>query len=49
MRGKISTSVIGLSRQPSKESNATILVRDMYLARLMIHVQQVEKAKLKDT
>lgn len=40
--------VIGLPRLSSKESRTTILVAVMSIARLMIHVQQVEEDKLRD-
>ncbi|XP_049394894.1 uncharacterized protein LOC125859242 [Solanum stenotomum] len=48
MRSILSLYVVGLSRQSSKEGKATMLIGDIYLARFMIHLQQVEEDKLKD-
>ncbi|KAH0682694.1 hypothetical protein KY285_022193 [Solanum tuberosum] len=47
MRSRISLFVAGLSCQSSKEGKAVMLIGDMNIARLMIHVQQVEEDKLK--
>lgn len=38
----------GLSLLSSKEGKATMLVGDMDISRLMIHVQQVEKYKMRE-
>ncbi|XP_049405094.1 uncharacterized protein LOC125868509 [Solanum stenotomum] len=48
MRSRMSLFVAGLSRQSSKEGKAAMLIGDMDLARLRIHVQQVEEDKMKD-
>ncbi|XP_049365710.1 uncharacterized protein LOC125830574 [Solanum verrucosum] len=48
MRSMISLFVAGLSRQSSKEGKAKMLIGDMNIARLMIHLQQVEEDKRKD-
>ncbi|WMV51194.1 hypothetical protein MTR67_044579 [Solanum verrucosum] len=48
MRSKMILFVVGLTRLPSKESKAAMLIGYMGIARLMIHVQQVEEDKLKD-
>ncbi|KAH0714755.1 hypothetical protein KY284_007660 [Solanum tuberosum] len=48
MRGRMSLFVAGLSHLSSKQGKATMLIGDMDIARLMIHVQQVEEEKLKD-
>ncbi|WMV45009.1 hypothetical protein MTR67_038394 [Solanum verrucosum] len=48
MRSKMSLFVIGLPRLSDKESKAAMLIGNMGIARLMIHVQQVEKNQLKD-
>ncbi|XP_015075613.1 uncharacterized protein LOC107019748 [Solanum pennellii] len=45
---RINLFVVGLSRQSSKEGKLPILIRDMDIARLMIHTQQVEEDKQKD-
>ncbi|XP_049368436.1 uncharacterized protein LOC125833339 [Solanum verrucosum] len=44
----MSLFVSGLSRLSSKEAKATMLVGDMDIARLTIHLQQVEEDKLRD-
>ncbi|WMV25745.1 hypothetical protein MTR67_019130 [Solanum verrucosum] len=48
MRSRMSLFVVGLTRLSSTESKAAILIGCMGIARLMIHVQQVEKHQLKD-
>ncbi|KAK4706720.1 hypothetical protein R3W88_033732 [Solanum pinnatisectum] len=48
IRSWISLFVVGLSRLSSKEVKATMMIGDMDIARLMIHVQQVEEDKLRD-
>uniref|UniRef100_M1DKN3 Gag-pol polyprotein n=1 Tax=Solanum tuberosum TaxID=4113 RepID=M1DKN3_SOLTU len=48
MRSRMSLFVPGLSRMSSKEGKAVMLIRDMDIARLMIHVQQVEEDELRD-
>ncbi|XP_049391462.1 uncharacterized protein LOC125855816 [Solanum stenotomum] len=48
MRNRMSLFVVGLSRLSSKEGRATMLIGDMYISRLMVYVQQVEKEKLRD-
>ena len=48
MRSRMSLFVVGLTRLSSNESKAAMLIGDMDIARLMIHVQQVEEDKLKD-
>ena len=48
MRGRVSLFVFGLTHWSSKESKAAMLIGYMSIARLMIHVQQVEKDKMKD-
>ncbi|WMV45042.1 hypothetical protein MTR67_038427 [Solanum verrucosum] len=48
MRSRISLFVVWLTRLSSKESKAAMLIGYMGIARLMIHVQQVEKDQLKD-
>ncbi|KAK4716132.1 hypothetical protein R3W88_014470 [Solanum pinnatisectum] len=48
MRCRVSLFFSGLSRLSSKEGKATMLIGDMDIARLMIHVQQVEEDKLRD-
>ncbi|WMV19404.1 hypothetical protein MTR67_012789 [Solanum verrucosum] len=48
MRSRMSLFVVGLTHLSSKESKATMLVGYMGIARLMIHVQQIEKKQLKD-
>ncbi|KAH0650376.1 hypothetical protein KY284_030288 [Solanum tuberosum] len=45
---RISLFVAGLSRQSSKKGKAAMLIGDMDIARLMIHVQQVEEDNQKD-
>ena len=47
MRSRTSLLVAGLSLLSSKESKTTILVGVMDITRLMIHLQQVEKDKLR--
>ncbi|WMV46909.1 hypothetical protein MTR67_040294 [Solanum verrucosum] len=44
----MSLFVVGLTRLSNKESKATMLIGYIGIARLMIHVQQVEKNQLKD-
>ena len=48
IRSRMSLFVVGLTRLSSKESKAAMLIGYMGIARLMIHVQQVEKNQLKD-
>uniref|UniRef100_M1DNP7 Gag-pol polyprotein n=1 Tax=Solanum tuberosum TaxID=4113 RepID=M1DNP7_SOLTU len=48
MRSMRSLFVVGLTRLSSKESKAALLRSDMGIARMMIHVQQVEMDKLRD-
>ncbi|WMV57445.1 hypothetical protein MTR67_050830 [Solanum verrucosum] len=48
MRIRMSLFVIGLTRLSSKESKTTMLIGYMGIARLVIHVQQVEKDQMKD-
>nr|AAT39945.1 Putative polyprotein, identical [Solanum demissum] len=48
MRSRMSLYVAGLSRQSSKKGKAAMLIRDIDLARFIIHLQQVEEDKLKD-
>uniref|UniRef100_M1D7Z8 Gag-pol polyprotein n=1 Tax=Solanum tuberosum TaxID=4113 RepID=M1D7Z8_SOLTU len=48
MSSRMSLFVVRLIRLSSKESKATMLINDMGIARLMIHVQQVEEDHLKD-
>ncbi|WMV24323.1 hypothetical protein MTR67_017708 [Solanum verrucosum] len=48
MRSRMSLFVVGLTRLSCKESKAVMLLADMGIARLMIHVQQVEEDKMKD-
>uniref|UniRef100_M1DY51 Retrotransposon gag protein n=1 Tax=Solanum tuberosum TaxID=4113 RepID=M1DY51_SOLTU len=48
MRSRMSLFVVKLSRLSSKEGKATMLIGDMDITRIMIHVQQVEKDKLRD-
>ncbi|WMV07607.1 hypothetical protein MTR67_000992 [Solanum verrucosum] len=48
MRSKMSLFVVGLTRLSSKESKAVMLIGYMGIARLIIHVKQVEKDQLKD-
>ncbi|XP_015054748.1 uncharacterized protein LOC107001078 [Solanum pennellii] len=48
MRIQMSLFVVGLSCLSSKDGKATMLIGDMDIARLMIHVHQVEKDKLRD-
>uniref|UniRef100_M1DIK1 Gag-pol protein n=1 Tax=Solanum tuberosum TaxID=4113 RepID=M1DIK1_SOLTU len=48
MRSRMSLFVVGLTRMSSKKSKATMLIGYMGIARLIIHVQQVEKNQLKD-
>ncbi|WMV32871.1 hypothetical protein MTR67_026256 [Solanum verrucosum] len=47
MRSIMSVFVAGLSHLSSKKGNATMLIGKMDIARLMIHVQQVEEDKLR--
>ncbi|XP_015057469.1 uncharacterized protein LOC107003667 [Solanum pennellii] len=48
MMSMISFFIVGLSHQSSKEGKTTMLIRDMDIARLIIHVQEVEEDELKD-
>ncbi|KAK4713885.1 hypothetical protein R3W88_019792 [Solanum pinnatisectum] len=48
MRSRMSLFVSGLSRLSSKEIKAAMLIGDMDIARVMIHMQQVNEDKLKD-
>lgn len=48
MKNRMSLFMSGLSRLSSKEGKATMLIGDMDIARLMIHMQQVEEDKLKE-
>ncbi|KAH0777818.1 hypothetical protein KY290_009229 [Solanum tuberosum] len=48
MRSRMSLFVAGLSHLSSKKGKATMLIGDMDITRLMIHVQQLEKDKLRD-
>jgi len=48
MRKRMSLFVVGLSRLSSKKGKEAMLIGNMDIARLMIHVQQVEEDKLKD-
>uniref|UniRef100_M1DCJ1 Retrotransposon gag protein n=1 Tax=Solanum tuberosum TaxID=4113 RepID=M1DCJ1_SOLTU len=48
LRSMMSLFVIGLTHLSSKESKAAMLLGYMGIASLMIHVQQVEKDRLKD-
>uniref|UniRef100_M1DMG3 Gag-pol polyprotein n=1 Tax=Solanum tuberosum TaxID=4113 RepID=M1DMG3_SOLTU len=48
MRSRMNLFVAGLSYLSSKEGIATMLIGDMDIARLRIHVQQVEEDKLRD-
>jgi len=48
MRIRMSLFVAGLSCLSSKEGKASMLIGYMGIARLMIHMQQVEKNQLKD-
>uniref|UniRef100_M1BG80 Gag-pol protein n=1 Tax=Solanum tuberosum TaxID=4113 RepID=M1BG80_SOLTU len=48
MRSRMNLFVVGLTRLSSKESKAAMLIGYMGIARLMIHVQQVEEDQLKD-
>jgi len=48
MRSRISLFVVGFSHMSSKEAKAAMLIGDMDIARIMIHVQQVEEDKLRD-
>ncbi|KAK4729899.1 hypothetical protein R3W88_022887 [Solanum pinnatisectum] len=48
MRSMMSLFVSGFSRLSSKEGKAVMLIEDIDIARLMIHVQQVEEDKLRD-
>lgn len=47
MRSRIILFIVGLSRMSSKEGKTT-MIGDTNIARLMIHVQQVEEKKFKD-
>ncbi|KAH0661922.1 hypothetical protein KY284_026853 [Solanum tuberosum] len=48
MRSRMSLFVDELSRLSRKEGKAAMLIGEMDIARLMIHVQQVEEDKLRD-
>ncbi|KAH0652537.1 hypothetical protein KY289_030215 [Solanum tuberosum] len=48
MKSRMSLFVVGLSPQSSKEGKAAMLIGDLDLARVMIHIQQVEDDNLKD-
>ncbi|KAG5590003.1 hypothetical protein H5410_040517 [Solanum commersonii] len=48
MRSRMSLIVSRLFRFSSMKGKATMFIGDMDIAKLMIHVQQVEKDKLKD-
>uniref|UniRef100_M1BIF0 Gag-pol polyprotein n=1 Tax=Solanum tuberosum TaxID=4113 RepID=M1BIF0_SOLTU len=48
MRSRMSLFLVGLPHLLDKESKAAMLINDMGIARLMIHVQQVEEDKLRD-
>ncbi|KAH0676229.1 hypothetical protein KY285_024030 [Solanum tuberosum] len=48
MRSRMSLFVVGLTRLSIMESKAAMLIGYMSIARLMIHVKQVEKDQLKD-
>uniref|UniRef100_M1ABZ1 Gag-pol protein n=1 Tax=Solanum tuberosum TaxID=4113 RepID=M1ABZ1_SOLTU len=48
MRNRMSLFAVGLPRLSDKESKASMLIGDMGIARMMIHVQQVEEDKLRD-
>lgn len=48
IRSMMSLFVFGLSRLSRKEYKVAMLIGDMYIARLMIHVQRVEEDKLRD-
>uniref|UniRef100_M1DKA8 Gag-pol protein n=1 Tax=Solanum tuberosum TaxID=4113 RepID=M1DKA8_SOLTU len=48
MRNRMSLFVVGLPRLSNKDSKAAMLIDDMGIARLMIHVQQVEEDKIRD-
>ncbi|WMV33238.1 hypothetical protein MTR67_026623 [Solanum verrucosum] len=48
LRIRIILSVVGLTRLSSKETKAAMLIGYMGIARLMIHVQHVEKDQLRN-
>ncbi|WMV41486.1 hypothetical protein MTR67_034871 [Solanum verrucosum] len=48
IRSRMSLFVVGLTHLSSKKSKASMLIGYMGIARLMIHVQQVEEDQLKD-
>lgn len=48
IRSKMILFIVGLTRLSSKDGKTIMLIGDMGIARLMIHVQQVEKDQLKD-
>ncbi|KAG5576026.1 hypothetical protein H5410_056160 [Solanum commersonii] len=48
MRSKMILFVFRQSHLSNKNGKTTMLIGDMEIARLMIHVQQVEKENLKD-
>lgn len=48
MRSTINLFVVYLTHKPRKEVNAAMLIGYMDIARLLIHVQQVDVDKLKD-
>uniref|UniRef100_M1E0X7 Gag-pol polyprotein n=1 Tax=Solanum tuberosum TaxID=4113 RepID=M1E0X7_SOLTU len=48
IRSRTSLFVSGLSRLSRKEGKNAMLIGDIDIARLMIHVQQVEKEKMRD-
>lgn len=48
IKSKMSLSVLGLDHLSSKEGKTSILIEDIGIKMLMIHVQEVEKDKLRD-
>ncbi|WMV41759.1 hypothetical protein MTR67_035144 [Solanum verrucosum] len=48
MKSRMSLFVVGLPCLSNKESKASMLIGYMGIARLIIHVQQVQKNQLKD-
>lgn len=48
MKSTINLSVVGSSHQPSKQGKAAMLIGDIDIARVIIHVQQVQADKVKD-